>query len=174
MARGMVVAMILEKKIAYFISPGAENTDEVLKLAKERAKELGLGTVILASTRGFTAEKALESLQGLKLVVVGIDRERFSKDTEEKLKQKSFPLVFSHEVAYQYSEEMKSAFRRFSQGVKVAVEDAVITCIEKIVEDGAEVISLAGSSRGADTAIVVKAASDFHSIKVREIICMPR
>jgi hypothetical protein len=56
----------------------------------------------------------------------------------------------------------------------VAVEDAVIACIGKIVEDGAEVISLAGSSRGADTAIVVKAASDFHSIKVREIICMPR
>ncbi len=164
----------MEKSIVYFTSPGVDNTDAVLSLAKERAADLGVKTAVLASTRGFTAEKALKALEGFKLVVVGIDRERFSKETTAKLNEKGFPLVFSHEVSYQYPEEMKTAFRRFSQGVKVAVEDAVIACLGGFVEPSVDVVSLAGSSRGADTAIVVSTAWDFPSVKVREVVCMPR
>jgi len=164
----------LEKKIVYFPSAGVDNTDAVLSLANQRATELGVRTVVLASTRGFTAEKALRSLEGLRLVVVGIDRERFPQETAAKLKERGFPLLFSHEVSYQYPEEMKTAFRRFSQGVKVAVEDAVIACIGGQIEPGQDVVSVAGSSRGADTAIIVSPAWDFPSVKVREIICMPR
>lgn len=164
----------MEKKIVYFTSTGVDNTDAVLDLVKHRATDQGVGTIVLASTRGFTAEKALNALEGLKLVVVGIDRERFSKEMAAKLKEKGFPLLFSQEVSYQYPEEMQTAFRRFSQGVKVAVEDVVIACKGGFVEAGVDVVSLAGSSRGADTAIIVNAALDFPSVKVREIICMPR
>ncbi|MEM2905980.1 MAG: pyruvate kinase alpha/beta domain-containing protein [Candidatus Bathyarchaeia archaeon] len=164
----------MEKRIVYFPSPGVDNTDAALRLAKERAGELGLKTVVLASTRGFTAEKALEALEGFKLVVVGIERERFSRETAAKLKEKGLPVVFSREVSYRYPEEMKTAFRRLSQGVKVAVEDAVIACQAGFVEPGMDVVSIAGSSRGADTAIVINAAWDFPSVKVKEIICMPR
>ena len=68
---------------------------------------------------------------------------------------------------------MKTAFRRFGQGIKVSVEDVVIACRRKVLEEGGDVISLAGSSRGADTAIVIRSAQDFSAVKIREVICMP-
>lgn len=164
----------MEKKIVYFESAGLDNTDSALEFARERAAELGISTLVLASTRGWTAEKALSALHGFHLVVVGIDRERFSKETAEKLRGMGIPVLFSRELAYRYPEDMKTAFRRFSQGMKVAVEDVVAGCQARSVESGVEVVSIAGSSRGADTAIVVSTAWDFASVKVREIICIPR
>jgi len=58
--------------------------------------------------------------------------------------------------------------------MKVSVEDVVIACLKDVLEEGVDVVSLAGSSWGADTAIVINSASDFPSVKVREVICMPR
>ncbi|MEM4155120.1 MAG: pyruvate kinase alpha/beta domain-containing protein, partial [Archaeoglobaceae archaeon] len=50
---------LIEKKICYFEKPGAENTETTLKLAVERAKELGIKHVVVASSYGETAKKAL-------------------------------------------------------------------------------------------------------------------
>jgi hypothetical protein len=163
-----------QKQITYFKKPGADNTDDVLRLAKERSDRLGIGTIVLASTRGGTAEKALNILGGKDLIIVGIDRDRFSPETMKKAEKKGFPVIFSHETDYDYSDDMKAAFRRFSQGMKVSVEDVVIACSKDVLEEGGDVVSLAGSSWGADTAIVINSASDFPSVKVREVICMPR
>ena len=162
------------EKIAYFERPGPENTDHVLRLVKERSDDLGIDTVVLASTRGGTAERALNILEGKNLIAVGIDRGRFSEDTMRRMKEKGFPVVFSHETDYDYPEEMQTAFRRFSQGMKVAVEDVVIACLRKVLKEKVDVVSLAGSSWGADTAIVINSASDFSKVKIREVICMPR
>ena len=40
----------MEGKIVYFDNPGEENTEEVLRIAKLRADELGIKTVVVAST----------------------------------------------------------------------------------------------------------------------------
>ena len=42
---------VIESKIIYFAKPGAENTDDVLRIAKARAEELSIKTVIVASTK---------------------------------------------------------------------------------------------------------------------------
>jgi len=128
----------------------------------------------LASTRGDTAKKAISLLNGNKLIIVGIDRERFSADVMKTAEEKGFPVIFSNETDYHYPENMKIAFRRFGQGMKVSVEDVVISCRRGVLEEGIDVISLAGSSRGADTAIVIRSSRDFFAVKIREIICMPR
>jgi len=47
----------MENKIVYFKNPGNENTDQTFQLAKERAKQLGIKTIIIASTTGRTAVK---------------------------------------------------------------------------------------------------------------------
>ena len=163
-----------QNQITYFEKAGADNTDDVLRLVMERSDSLGIGTVVLASTRGGTAEKALNFLKGKDLIIVGIDRDKFSPETMKKAEKKGFPVIFSHETDYDYSEDMKAAFRRFSQGMKVSVEDVVIACSKDVLEEGMDVVSLAGSSWGADTAIVINSASDFSSVKIREVICMPR
>jgi len=165
---------MIEKSIVYFETPGPENTYKVLELVKKRAAEVGIDTVILASTRGDTAKKAMSLLNGNKLIIVGIGRERFSADVMKTAQEKGFPVIFSNETDYHYPEEMKIAFRRFGQGMKVSVEDVVISCRREVLEEGVDVISLAGSSRGADTAIVIRSSRDFSAVKIREVICMPR
>ncbi len=64
--------MSIERKVTYWEKAGKEHTEETLKLAKEAAKERGIDTVLISSTTGFTAEKAVEIFKGsgLKLVVV--------------------------------------------------------------------------------------------------------
>jgi hypothetical protein len=60
----------METKTTYFEEPGTENTDATLALARQRAKELGIKTVLVASTFGDTAVKAVDAFKGLKVVVV--------------------------------------------------------------------------------------------------------
>jgi len=165
---------MIERSIIYFDAPGSENTCKVLELVKKRAEEAGIDTIVLASTRGDTAKRAMETLNEKKLIIVGIGRERFSAEIMKKAQEKGFPVIFSNETDYHYPEEMKTAFRRFGQGMKVSVEDVVIACRKGVLEEGVDVISLAGSSRGADVAIIIRSSKDFSTVKIREVICMPR
>ena len=61
----------MESKIVYFDKPGDVNTDEVLSIAKQRAEELGIKTITIASNTGKTGVKAVEVFNGINVVVVG-------------------------------------------------------------------------------------------------------
>ena len=54
----------------YFNEPGKVNTEQTLKLAYERGKELELNEVVVASTTGDTAYKALEIFSGFSVTAV--------------------------------------------------------------------------------------------------------
>ena len=60
----------MEAKAVYFDNPGVENTDQTLKLARERAQQLGIKTVLVASTTGRTAVKAIDVFKGIKNIIV--------------------------------------------------------------------------------------------------------
>jgi hypothetical protein len=61
----------MERKITYFEKPGGEeNTTQTLALAKARAEELGIKTIVVASTVGGTAVKAVDVFKGYKVIVV--------------------------------------------------------------------------------------------------------
>jgi len=64
--------MSVKRTTVYFEKPGKEHTEETLKIALEAAKERGIDTVIISSTTGWTALKALDVFEGsgLKLVFV--------------------------------------------------------------------------------------------------------
>jgi hypothetical protein len=47
----------LKKSIVYFESAGPENTEETIRLSRERASELGIRDVVVASTHGGTRLK---------------------------------------------------------------------------------------------------------------------
>ncbi len=61
----------MESTTIYFEKGGEANTDAVLAACKQRAKALGIKTVVVASSRGATAVKAVDVFEGLKVVVVG-------------------------------------------------------------------------------------------------------
>ena len=74
------------------------------------------------------------------------------------------------------SEIVRDTLYRFSQGMKVAVECLLMAADAGLVDTGREVISIAGSSTGADTAIVCKPAypRTFFDLEIREVLAKPR
>ena len=91
----------MESRIVYFEKPGRENTDAVMEIVKKRAEELGIKTVVVASYRGFTAEKAVTALEGMNIVVIaGLHEataenltETFSQGDEKLIKSRAKVLV---------------------------------------------------------------------------------
>jgi len=159
--------------MTYYSSPGRENVDTTLALVKKTAEELGIEDVVIASTTGFTARKAVEifSGTGVKLTFVGTARERFPSALIAELKEKGCNVCFSHEVSYDYPDPVKMAYRRFCEGMKAAVEIAMIAAQEGYVSTDKDIISMGKW----DTAIVVKpsTSSRFADLTIRELICKP-
>ena len=179
----------------YFDKAGRENTQQTLKLAYERGKELGLNEVAVASSKGDTAYQALEIFHDFKVTVVTYHcgfREPFKNvmaaDVHADLQKKAFQLVsgshalsgIERSVAQKHSGIypvllIADTFRLLGQGTKVAVEIAVMAADAGALS-GEDIISIGGTGRGADTALVVKPAhqNNFFDLRVREVICKPR
>ena len=60
------------KWIVYFERPGPVNTLETLECCRQRAMELGLDTVVIASLRGASALTAVEVFEGTGLHIVAV------------------------------------------------------------------------------------------------------
>jgi hypothetical protein len=60
-----------EVKVTYFGKPGPDNTEKVLRLAEERARDLNIKDIVVASYTGRTGVMASEILKERNLVVVG-------------------------------------------------------------------------------------------------------
>ena len=60
----------MELRTVYFDKPGRENTGAVFGIVRQQAEELGIKTVVVASTSGDTAVKAATALPGLKIIAV--------------------------------------------------------------------------------------------------------
>ncbi|MCK4786995.1 MAG: hypothetical protein KAV87_24770, partial [Desulfobacteraceae bacterium] len=54
----------------YFDKPDPANTDRTLEIADSRARELGIRTMIVATTEGNTGAKAVKRFKGLETVAV--------------------------------------------------------------------------------------------------------
>jgi hypothetical protein len=192
----------MESKITYFEKPGAVNTGETLRLARERADALGIQQVVVASTRGDTALKAMDVFAGLKVVVVGIATGPREHDEDKSVVQ-PFPqearqvveakggvvLNTTHAFgginrALRDQLDWKSspasliaaALRIFGHGMKVTCEVAMMAADSGIVNTAEDAVVIAGSGRGADTAIVLRPVNTtrLFDLKVKEIICKPR
>jgi hypothetical protein len=179
----------------YFDQPGKDNTDQTLKLAAERGKELGINEVVVASSSGETAYKAMKLFDGCRLTVVtyhcGIKepfKNRMPADVRKDIESKGVRVVVSshalsgveRSVGQKYSGVypvllIADTLRLLGQGTKVAVEVTVMAADAGTLT-GADIISIGGSGGGADTALVLKPAhqNNFFDLRIREIICKPR
>jgi len=68
-----------------------------------------------------------------------------------------------------------STLRLFGQGTKVAVELPLMAADAGLVRTDEDVISIGGTGRGADTALVIQPANSFNifDLKVKAVICKP-
>ena len=185
----------MEGKTVYFENPGEGNTDETLRIARERARELGIKTVVVATTVGGTAVKAVDVFEGMKVIAVthftGMREPNFQELTEENRKQVEskggIVLTTTHAFTgiggamrkkfsmYLLGDIIANSLRIFGQGMKVVCEISLMAADAGLVQTGEDVIAIAGTGRGADTAVVLKPVNtnDFFDMKVREILCKP-
>ena len=52
------------EEIVYFKENGIKNTDQVLTIVKKRAEQLGIKSIVVATTRGETGVKVAEKFRG--------------------------------------------------------------------------------------------------------------
>ncbi len=190
------IKMSERKSIIYFSKPGEADADEAMKAALERAKELGIRDIVVASTRGATALKALEIFKGYNVVVVPhvwgskeTGTQELPEETAEKIRSMGGRIVYAAHAFSGVNRAIQAKFdtmypagiiaqtlRLFGQGMKVVVEISAMAADAGAIPVDRDVIAIAGSGKGADTAVVIKAAyshSLFESV-VREIIAKPR
>ena len=180
----------MESKIVYFEDARAENTDTVFELVQERLNAGGINKVVLASTMGATARKAMDFFQGsgVKLVVVphqyDFIREvnPFPQELVKTLRESGHEvhfgtMLFHTENLYESNVPtlMANLLRCFSQGVKVCFEMVMMTTVAGLLTKSEKVIAIAGTGRGADTALVMQASSsrNMKKLRVNEILCKP-
>ncbi len=181
----------------YFEKKGELNTENVLKLAKKRALEAGIKSIVVASTSGSTGLMASEIFnKGFHLVVVshstGFSEKNFQEmsDKNKKLIEERGGKILTATHAfggigravrrkfktYELEEIIAYTLRTFGEGTKVAIEISLMAADAGLIRTDKEIISIAGTDQGADTALILLPANtqNFFDLKVLEIICKPR
>jgi hypothetical protein len=184
-----------KKSILYYSSTGEVNTDQTLSEAKHRADELGITDIVVASTRGNTAVKALEVFKGYNLIVVphvtGLRKpgvQEMSDDVQEKIRTAGGKVVIATHVFSGVDRAIQARFdtvypagiiaqtlRMFGQGMKVVVEIVAMAADAGVIPADKDVVAIAGTGRGADTAVVITPANAhrFFDMAIKEIIVKP-
>jgi hypothetical protein len=186
----------MEAKTVYFDKIGRDNTDEVLRIVKQRAEELGIKTVLVASTKGDTAVKAMDVLQGLRIIVVTHltgyrepNSQEFTEGNRKTVESKGGTILTTTHTFSGISRAVRDKFntsvigdivagtlRVFGDGMKVACEISMMAADGGLARTDEDAISIAGTGRGADTAIVLTPvnSNSFFDLRIKEILCKPR
>lgn len=183
-----------------FSVAGPRNSEKTARAAVGRAQQLGIEYIVVASTSGRTAFQVrglCEELGYRGQLVVVTHHTGYSEPGEDELREEdrirlteagckvvtATHALSSISRSYRTKfgginllEIVAEAFRRFSQGIKAAIECAIMAADSGAVPVDEDIISIAGTGKGADSAIVIRAANQnrFFDLKVREIVAMPR
>ena len=178
----------------YWETSGNSNTTATVEAALSRAKELNIRHLVVASSTGETATHFCHC--GLSVVCVthhtgfkDPGTNEMPLETRQRLQDSGIQvLTATHLFAgvdralrlkfggLYPAEIIACALRMFGQGVKVCVEIALMALDAGLIPAGVDVVAVAGTGHGADTAVVIQPAHSpyLFDTKIREIICKPR
>ncbi len=186
----------MDIKTHYFDEASWELTDQTLEIVREYLKNnTDVRDVIVATTRGNTGLAASKVFTDRNLIVVS-HQEGFAEANENELDDEKREeiersgakvLTATHAMAgiargirkklgtWTPAELMAVAFRTFSQGTKVCAEIAMMAADAGLVRVDKDVICIAGTGRGADTAWIVRPAytSSFPELRMKACLCKP-
>lgn len=180
----------------YFPRPGRENTNTTLEVAVKRAEELGIQNVVVATTSGETGSLAANLLKSRNLVIVAHstgflkpDHQELLPEYRENIEQAGVKLLICQHAfggvgravrrkfgTYKLDEIIAQTLRIFGEGTKVAVEIALMAADAGLISTKEPCIAIAGTSRGADTAVLLNPANaqDFFDVRIMEFLAKPR
>lgn len=175
---------VVKRADYYFDEPGPQNTESVFEAVKERIEHTGVKTVIVASDSGETAVKLCGSIREPGLNIVAVSWKKMNPENLHKLKENRVEVLQDSHTPLSGKEARVMAYTYYTlgQGFKVAVELAMIAVDMELIKAGQEVISVAGTGNGADTAVLIKASSTKDALgqdignrlEVKEVVAMPR
>jgi hypothetical protein len=184
-----------EAQCLIFTQPGPQNTEATLQAAAKRARELGIEEFVIATSTGRTALLAtrfcvgkivgVHLSAGLWKVYVGPDPEivREAESKGVRFLTATHSLMGGVDTAVQQkfggtppADFIAHVLYLFGQGTKVAVEVTLMAADAGLLGMDRDVIAIAGTEQGADTALVIKPAysHNFFDLRVREVVAKPR
>lgn len=188
----------MEKKVTYFDKPGTENTESCLGVVKNAIKNEKYKHLVLATTYGDTAVLFAEALKnsGVNIVAVthsagykGANTSELSSENKKTIEAAGAKVftgtMITHNIETAFSSKFSGLYptlivantlRRFGEGSKVCCEIVMMAVDAGLIPENEEVLAAAGTSRGADTVLVIKSAASkrFFELKVLEILAKPR
>jgi len=184
------------KNITYFKKPGRKNTNKAVELATIYAKKNNIKQIIVATYTGETALKVKEKAPNLEVIAVTLhagtnfkEKKEIWEKNQKKLKEKGIIPIRGVQSLSGVERAMNKRYggtfplmllsdtlRLFSEGTKVSVEVSLMAADAGYISPGKDIISIAGTSGGADTVLLLKPAytTTFFELGIKEIICMPK
>jgi hypothetical protein len=185
----------LQSQTVLFDKPGPVNTDRTLALAGARARQLGLRAALVATTTGATGRQAVLALAGLDVVVVthstgfkAADHQELTDENRSAIEGAGGRILTCQHAlggvnravrkklgSYQLDEIIAHTLRLWGEGTKVALEIALMAADAGLIRTDQPILSLGGTGRGADTALVIMPANAqaFFNLRILEIVCRP-
>lgn len=152
--------------------------------------------IVVASTTGRTGSDVVDMLKGFSVVVVAHAygfKEAGQSEMEEQYKErilKGKGKIFAGTHALSSAERavrkdfgtiqplelIANVLRRMGEGTKVCVEITLMAADAGLIPVDRDIIAIAGTGRGADTALRIHPANSakFFDLKIREVIAKPR
>jgi hypothetical protein len=186
------------KSVVYFEQPGDKNTEACLTLVQQLLNEKKYHHVVVASTSGTTGAFFAETLQnsGCNVVIVTHNvgfHEPNIFELNEKNRQRIVKAgakiftgsILTHSIETAFAAKFQGIYpthlvaaslRRFGEGTKVGCEIAMMAADAGLIPEREEIITVAGTGKGADTVLLVRSAVSkrFFDLKVLEILAKPR
>ena len=185
----------LEKKAVYFKEAGEQNTDALLKIVREYINKENIANIIVATITGETGAKAAKTFKGNNTVIVthchGFQQpgkfelqEEFKKEiltngakiftgthalsSAERAIRKTFGTLEPLEL-------IANTLRLMGEGTKVCVEITLMATDAGLIPADQDVVAVAGTGKGADTALRIKPANAarFFDLRIKEVIAKP-
>ena len=183
------------RQVECFDQAGKENTERCLEIVE------GLTTtyedVVVASTSGETGLKFGERLgKKANLIVVThafghkqkneIEISTKVRERIEELGGKVFTgTILTSSLEKSFLSEFKGIYptiiiaetlRRLGEGMKVCAEIVMEACDAGLIEEGKDVIAVAGTGSGSDTICLIQSTTSrrFLDLKIKEILAKPR
>lgn len=184
----------------YFDVHGEINTEKTIELSRLRAEQLGIEKVVVASETGLSALKVLDAFPDVEVIVVSsaagtcvegsvigdlrigipddtILKELRKRDARVVRGTDPFWNLAAHTSLVDTAKLGMMYYKVLCGALHVCMSAVLEATDAGYLSQGEEVVAMAGSFVGLDTAIVAAASNSvdfFNAFEVMEIICKPR
>ncbi len=187
-------------EVTYFEKAGPNNTEKALEIAKKNAEKFSIKDIVVASTTGTVAEKAVKLFnpEVYNLIIVMHSyyfvnekvRQECDEAKVEAVKQAGAKVLIATHAMSGIERNVRTSLRQwcfvdlmakyireqFSQGTKVCIEIASMVSDAGLIPDlDRDIICIGGTGRGADTVCLIKPAptSAFDKLRMKAILAKP-